>query len=487
MSTSRGARLAFAAAILGAWGCTTILGDFDVVPAAADAGPTQQQQPGADAATTTEGGGPAVTSACEQATDCPEVAMQPAACARAECKDHACVYTPVDKDGDGVAIKGCTVAGSVLPGEDCADDDPTVFPGGACSKLSDGSTVTFPNGTPLGACKAGKWECSSGAPVCQGAVAPAPEENCTLKNDANCNGVPDDGCDCTPNTTGPCGNVDSLPLPCKGGQRTCSAAGKWGDCIGNIEPSPRDCSSNVDNDCNGSPDRADAACSCPGAVSQGQKATCTVPGAKGVCADGMHVCVPSPDKQTGVFDACAGPAPGTKQCGSPADFDCDGVSDELQAGCGSPCLDPLGTGTSVAAAQKFSPRMWGCPGRRNWPVRGAGCAGGWSPCSVNAWVSFNHSTNAKIPTHKYWVAEQLGWGATAPPACYVPSTGGSSCGTNSSMTVCPYAANGATVTDPEGNTCNWSGCSYGSAYTVNDYLGGCAGTTNETGGTLCCQ
>jgi hypothetical protein len=53
------------------------------------------------------------------------------------------------------------------------------------------------------------------------------------------------------------------------------------------------------------------------------------------------------------------------------------------------------------------------------------------------------------------------------------------------MTVCPYAENGATVTDPEGNTCNWSGCSFGSSYVSNDYFGGCAG--NTTGGTLCCQ
>lgn len=459
--------------------CTAVLGDFEVAPGTGDAG-SQQQQPGPNG--TAGDGGTAVRS-CEHAQDCPDVSS-PAQCAVAECKDKRCVYAAVDKDGDGHLVAGCSAGGVLLPGDDCADGDPTAYPGGACTKRPDGSDVVFPNGTPLGACKGGTWTCTTGTPICEGVVAPEPTENCALKNDANCDGVPDDGCDCPPNTTGECGNVDGLPLPCKKGTRQCSAAGKWGPCVDNVEPKARDCSTAADNDCSGEADGTEAACLCPGGVAQGASASCTVVGAKGVCADGSHVCQPSADKQSGVFGACTGPAPSARDCGSPKDINCDGVSDELEVGCGTPCTDPLGSGAVVPAAQKFTNKVWGCAARRSWDARGTGCASGWSVCGAAVWTSYTRSSGAKPPSHKYWLQEQLGWGGS-PPACWVPATPSTSCGAGTSMTVCPYAAGGAAVTDPANNVCNWSGCSYGNSYVANDYFGGCAG--NTTGGTLCCQ
>lgn len=478
MAISRGSKVLVLAAVSLGVGCTSLLGDFEVSPAVLpEAGPEEtQQQQGDAAAPTADGGG--VLRPCEQASDCPAVPMQPAGCALAQCKDKACIYVAVDKDGDGHPVAGCQVEGVRIPGDDCADDAPTVFPGAECSKRPEGTDIVFPNGTPLGACKTGVWDCATGVAVCKGAVAPEPVENCALKNDANCDGIPDDGCDCPPNTTGPCGNVGGLPLPCKAGTRTCSAAGKWGDCVGNVEPSARDCSSTADNDCNGSPDRTEDACECNGDIAQGKSTPCTVLGKKGVCANGTRTCVPSPNKQTGVFTACTGPSPGAVQCKSAADNDCDGVSDELEVACGSPCKDPLGSGALVPAAQKFSGTMWGCPGRRNFVARAAACNTGFAPCKVGVWTTYTRGAFSRIPTRQYWLLDTLKWGGTA-TACYAAVTAPAACANGSSMAVC------APGTDADNNTCNWTGCTSGLSYSVNDRLGGCINT--NTAGTLCCQ
>lgn len=465
-------------------GCESLLGSFEVSPegaSAIDAGAIDSQAPSQQSAQQDGGGDAGIVRACEQATDCPALAMLPAACATAECRDKVCVYLAVDKDGDGHPMAGCSVDGHVVAGDDCADDDPSIAPGGACTKRPDGSDIVFPNGTPLGACRAGKWDCTGGVPSCKGAVEPALTENCQLKNDANCDGVPDDGCDCTPNSTGPCGNVGNLPLPCAKGTRTCSPDGKWGDCIGNVEPMPRDCSSNLDNDCNGQADQGENACNCTGGVAQGKQASCTVPGKQGQCADGTWTCMPSPDKQSGVFGPCTGPKPAARNCASALDFDCNGVGDELEVACGSPCLDPLGTRNKVAATQKFSSSMWGCPGKRNHSVRAAACTTGFGPCSGATWEKYSATAGARRPTRKYWVNEALGYGGSA-GACWADSTL-KNCGVTS-MSVCPLGKNGGTVTDPDGNTCNWTNCGYGLNDTTNDFFGGCLG--NETAGTLCC-
>lgn len=466
--------------------CTTILGDLEVGP---DTGLTNDSGT-LDSATQTQGqhdsGDDAASTkvlGCETAADCTATPMTPAACAAADCVDHKCVYTAVDGDGDGHKMAGCVVDGNPIDGDDCADDIPTVFPGGTCLEQADGTPITFPNGTPTGACKAGAWQCTGGKPVCSGAVLPAPAENCTLKNDANCNGVPDDGCDCTPNTTGPCGNVNNLPAPCQAGTRTCSPAGKWGACSGNVEPKARDCSSTTDNDCNGAADRGEAACNCPGGVPQGKDASCTVPGALGDCADGTWTC--KPNGSTGAFGACSGPKPQAINCKLTNDANCNGSSDTLEPECGSPCLDRLGSGNVVAGAQRFTVNMWGCAAVRNFPARAAGCAAGWSVCTAAQWAAYIRGASPKAPTHKYWLAEKLNYGGTL-PACYAPASGGSDCGgTDQSMAVCPYAANGSSVTDAENNVCNWSGCTFGSSYSTNDYIGGCSG--NLTAGTLCCK
>jgi hypothetical protein len=495
-------------------GCTTVLGNFEIEesPLQADSGKfdtsppvvtggTDADTPDGDTAPETGGSGGqgdagsdgSIARPCAQDSDCPALDTEPAGCATAACKLGSCFYNPVDKDSDTHPVAGCKAKDgktAIPAGDDCADNDPTIFPGAQCSEDETGKAIVFPNGKPVGLCKAGAWDCTTGKAVCKGAVAPQPAEDCTAKNDANCNGIPDDGCavSCTGTDTQPCGNVGGLPAPCQAGTRTCGAGGvanEWGPCVGNVEPKARDCSSSVDNDCANGPDNAESACQCPGPVPQGASAQCPVPNAKGVCALGSHVCQASPDGQTGVFGPCTGPAPGARSCNSAKDYNCDGIPDELEAGCGSPCNDPAGSGTNVAAAQKFGPKMYGCRG--NFAFNGgAACRPGSAVCGVQTWANYIRSAGSHAPNRHYWVAENLNWGGSfGIDACWAaPAPNGNTCGDGSSMHVCALGGASYGTVDVDGNVCNWTGCEYGAAAGINDYLGGCVG--NTTAGALCC-
>jgi hypothetical protein len=468
-------------------GCEAILGTYDVLPAQAgfEAGPGDLPDGSlADTSTTVDGASPDAgppPRACETASDCQSAPMSPAGCAIATCKQGTCAFVANDKDGDGHPGAGCSVSGAPLPGDDCADESPTVFPGGACTKRPDGSDIFFPNGTPLGACKVGHWDCVAGRPACTGAVEPKPADDCAVPgNDANCNGTAGDGCACMPGATERCGNIAGLPLPCTSGSRTCTPQGKWGLCVGNVEMKPRDCSSNVDNNCNGSPDFSENACACPGPVAQGKPAPCSVAGAQGVCVDGSHTCVPSPDKQTGIFDACKGPAPGAVDCASTLDNDCNGTSDELEVKCDSPCLDPLGSGKGVAAAQKFSKAMWGCPGVRNFSAARAGCGLGSQACLTDTWIAHIRTLKAKTPTRQYWLADAPNNFDGKDLSCIASPKAFNACKPGTGVAVCTDNAGNK---DADGNYCDSvTGCSFQSEPGPNDSLGACV----STAGTLCC-
>jgi len=187
-----------------------------------------------------------------------------------------------------------------------------------------------------GPCKAGTQTCvlaankasSDWSPTCSGAVGPAPADTCDPGNDSNCNGTINEGCPCVNGTTKDCGHA-AVGI-CKTGKSTCQNAVQ-GACVGNVDPAPRNCTSALDNDCNGTADNLETAfCTC--AVGGGPRACLEHAGfdGKGICKAGSQTCVASADKTTSSWGTCApGTGPGAEVCDAPGlDENCDGQSNE---------------------------------------------------------------------------------------------------------------------------------------------------------------
>jgi hypothetical protein len=117
----------------------------------------------------------------------------------------------------------------------------------------DGATQDCGNAT--GNCKKGSQTCKNGAwGACTGGVAPAAADKCSpAGDDANCNGVPNEGCDCTAGATRGCA---------KCGTQTCGSDGKWGTTCAN----QKDCEPN---------DIQTDGVACGNCGTQSRKATCT--------------------------------------------------------------------------------------------------------------------------------------------------------------------------------------------------------------------
>lgn len=111
-----------------------------------------------------------------------------------------------------------------------------------------------------GPCRAGSRTCTLGEGsatsswgACEGAVGPAPMDDCSVAaDDSNCDGQPSGGCDCTDGETAPCGPSTEDGL-CQRGTTACRD-GAFGPCIGAVFAAARDCASEEDNDCDGLPD-----------------------------------------------------------------------------------------------------------------------------------------------------------------------------------------------------------------------------------------
>lgn len=111
-------------------------------------------------------------------------------------------------------------------------------------------------------CVAGEGNVSSDWGPCDGAVGPAAEDSCAARgDDSDCDGQPGEGCSCVNGETAFCGpNTDSGV--CQRGTITC-ANGSFGQCVGAVNPAPRNCGSPQDNDCDGRPDNTiDNFCQC---------------------------------------------------------------------------------------------------------------------------------------------------------------------------------------------------------------------------------
>lgn len=200
-----------------------------------------------------------------------------------------------------------------------------------CAQDPLGSPVRFPGGVPRGNCRRGQKTCLASGQwgACLGVVGPYPQDDCSVRgDDANCNGAPNDGCDCvsSPGAQRPCGsNVGA----CEQGLQYC-VVGIWGDCIGEKAPQKELCDGKgVDEDCDGKTDIADNDCECL----DGQAIQCTLGEDRGDCSLGERRC------SGGVYGACVALFEREpERCGrrepdafgrATGDEDCDGQIDEL--------------------------------------------------------------------------------------------------------------------------------------------------------------
>src|SRR5262245_5773019 len=70
------------------------------------------------------------------------------------------------------------------------------------------------------------------------------------------------GADCNTGTCNPgdhrdCYTGDMMTEgvgPCHGGTQSCTGAGTWGDCTGEVVPQAENCTDHIDNNCNGMTD-----------------------------------------------------------------------------------------------------------------------------------------------------------------------------------------------------------------------------------------
>lgn len=197
-----------------------------------------------------------------------------------------------------------------------------------CSELPDGTKLEFPSQVAQGNCKKGHQRCKGGQwGACQDAVGPEAEDRCDLAgDDANCNSIPNEGCDCTADQKPRSCGVSDVGA-CKLGLQACEN-GAWQSCVGEIKAQPEVCDNKgIDEDCDGTVDLQDDDCEC---VNDDEK-FCSLPG-KGDCGLGKKVC------RSGKWSACEprfAQAP-RETCGAPqkdklgeavGDEDCDGEID----------------------------------------------------------------------------------------------------------------------------------------------------------------
>ncbi len=183
--------------------------------------------------------------------------------------------------------------------------------GGDSSTATGGTGDTSTTGTGTGSGGAG----GTGGEGGSGGAACVPESEQCDGVDNDCDGTVDEDCPCTDGQTQPCysGPMGTQGIgACAAGMQTCSLAGTWGACTGEVVPAVEACNG-VDDDCNGS-------------VDDMGMTSCGI----GACAASVLAC------DNGVPGACVPGQPSVELCDG-IDNDCDQLLDESFPDEGTAC------------------------------------------------------------------------------------------------------------------------------------------------------
>jgi len=186
-----------------------------------------------------------------------------------------------------------------------------------------------------GPCRAGTRTCvaaegntSSDWGACEGAQGPEGADSCVPQDDGDCDGAANEGCDCVDGVAQPCGPPNDFGV-CQRGTQTC-INGSFGDCVGEVFGTARDCRSNADNDCDGLADNTiEGVCQCLiGSTQPCQQH----PGQDGIgrCRAGSQKCLAGQNNSSSFFGACSGSVGPAQRdaCTGVNDDDCDGFAND---------------------------------------------------------------------------------------------------------------------------------------------------------------
>lgn len=258
-----------------------------------------------------------------------------------------------------------------------------------CTQGATRPCYSGPSGTrAVGLCTEGSQTCVAldaglnGWTACAGDRLPT-EVECSSPDDSNCNGRPDgEDCGCQVGNTRSCYPEDGGAGVgvCITGLEACelvdAGAAAWGACAGAVTPGAVNCSTSIDNDCDGTTD--DVQCGCQVGTNRscysGPNGTAGV----GICRAGTQGCQ-LVDAGVATWAACTGAVlPGAVNCSSTTvDNNCNGQSDSVDCGCQlnatRPCYTgPTGTqnvglcrgGTQTCISTGPSSTTWGaCSGQ----------------------------------------------------------------------------------------------------------------------------